>query len=248
EAGDDLLRGEAGVDLLSGGPGADILVGGDGRDEFRYSSTDEGGDRIVDFTPGIDKIRVDAAGFGGDLFPGQRVELVVATGAATFNEDGAFLYNPVSGDLFYDVSGAGFSPPVLLATLEGAPAITARDILVAGGQTPGLTVTGPGDDPRGDGPASAPPLGEDNAAPAALSDQGHASQSLERMSTSDTFDFSAFPAPASGSATASVTPEPLAATDATESTLAPLPANPDPALDAFMESLALETPDDGFAV
>ncbi len=213
-AGDDLLRGESGFDTLDGGAGKDVLVGGPGADTFVYAATSDGDDRIVDFTSGEDRIRVDAAGFGGDLFAGQRVELVVSTGAATFNEDGAFLYNPVSGQLFYDVSGAGFSAPVLLATLEGAPAITARDILVAGGTTRELTVSGPGDDPRdGDAPASPPlpapqqapeqpsspvtpvdsggagePAGDDAAAQAA--DQVHADVAVARLAP-DSFVFDA---------------------------------------------------------
>ena len=158
-AGDDFIRGETGLDFIEGGEGADTLVGGGGRDVFNYGATSEGGDTIVDFVPGIDQIRVDAAGFGGDLFIGKRVELVISTGAATLNEDGAFLYNPNAGTLFYDVSGAGFSQPVLIATLEGAPSITAGDILVSADLTLQGTRTAPAPD-RAE-PASAPALAID---------------------------------------------------------------------------------------
>jgi len=259
DAGNDLLRGENGFDILDGGEGADILVGGAGRDVFRYSSMADRGDRIVDFTPGEDQIRVDAAGFGGDLFPGQRVELVVSTGAATFNEDGAFLYNPVSGDLFFDVSGAGFSPPLLLARLEGAPAITARDILVAGDTSLKLTVAGPGADPRADSPAASPPLAaeapaaevpaepaEPALAPAieAGLDQGHAAQSMQRMSA-DSFSFDALPpSPAVPPA-----PSPDPAMEAPAAGQPGAPMAEDGELAAFLEALWLdEIPEDGHAV
>lgn len=259
DAGNDLLRGENGFDILDGGEGADILVGGAGRDVFRYSGMADRGDRIVDFTPGEDHIRVDAAGFGGDLFPGQRVELVVSTGAATFNEDGAFLYNPVSGDLFFDVSGAGFSPPLLLARLEDAPAITARDILVAGDTSLELTVTGPGADPRADSPAASPPLAaeapaaDDPAEPAqapaveAGLDQGHTAQSLQRMNA-DSFSFDALPP--SPAVPLAPSQELAMAAPAAEGPEEPgSPMAEDGELAAFLDALWLdENPQDGHAV
>lgn len=55
--GDDRLEGGDGADLLDGGEGTDRLIGGAGRDTFVF--TGGGGiDTIVDFTPGIDKIKL----------------------------------------------------------------------------------------------------------------------------------------------------------------------------------------------
>ena len=207
--GDDLIRGEAGRDIITGGFGADTLFGGAGVDEFVYREVSEGADLILDFTPGEDKIRVDAAGFGGDLFAGMNVELLVAVGAATLNEDGAFLYNPVSGALFYDRSGAGFSQPVLLATLDGAPAITANDIIVSDAAVLERTRDEPVLDERSEPAANAPsvpPPADDDERPAPVDeappreDQSSGPQQMELQAppagdpapTLSAFDFSFF--------------------------------------------------------
>ncbi|MDJ0707139.1 MAG: FG-GAP-like repeat-containing protein, partial [Leptolyngbyaceae cyanobacterium MO_188.B28] len=66
-AGDDEIRGGGGIDIIDGGDGndriiggkaRDVLTGGKGADTFVYNSVDHGGDRIVDFEAGIDKIEV----------------------------------------------------------------------------------------------------------------------------------------------------------------------------------------------
>jgi Ca2+-binding RTX toxin-like protein len=50
--GNDTLAGEAGNDVLEGGPGADRLNGGAGADQFRFVTTGDGPDTIVDFLSG----------------------------------------------------------------------------------------------------------------------------------------------------------------------------------------------------
>jgi Ca2+-binding RTX toxin-like protein len=55
--GADRLRGGGGHDVLNGGAGADTLTGGSGVDEFAFSNL-ETGDRITDFTTGVDKLVV----------------------------------------------------------------------------------------------------------------------------------------------------------------------------------------------
>ncbi|MEM0986596.1 MAG: Ig-like domain-containing protein [Pseudomonadota bacterium] len=253
DGGDDVLRGEAGFDTLDGGDGSDILFGGAGRDRFRFMSENEGGDRIIDFTPGEDRIEVSAEGFGGRLFPGQRVELVVSTGAATFNEDGAFLYNPVSGDLFYDRSGAGFSPPVRLATLEGAPALTARDIVVTADPGLDLTTDSPGTDPRSStGPSSSTAFAPPSSAPTEAADQSHATSVLGRAApppeTSEeaaAFDFTALTPKAPPPAPEPQTPPTTAPPSESPSPETGPETGPDTGLDATLEALFLEAPEDG---
>lgn len=65
--GDDLLRGGRGDDRLDGGRGddrliggadADRLIGGSGRDEFWLDAADAGSDRITDFDPRFDRLRI----------------------------------------------------------------------------------------------------------------------------------------------------------------------------------------------
>jgi Ca2+-binding RTX toxin-like protein len=64
-AANDTLIGGANADLILGNLGADEITGGGGSDSFRYQSTAESSgaagatDRILDFTPGIDRIELD---------------------------------------------------------------------------------------------------------------------------------------------------------------------------------------------
>lgn len=64
--GDDTLDGGAGNDTLDGGTGSDLLTGGAGEDVFlvsgKVTATEDGLDRIADFTTGVDRI-----GFGGSV-------------------------------------------------------------------------------------------------------------------------------------------------------------------------------------
>ena len=77
--GDDRLSGGSGNDTLHGGAGRDVLRGGGGADVFVFLPDDGGAtglpDRIVDFTPGTDRLDLDALdltltlarrGFGGE--------------------------------------------------------------------------------------------------------------------------------------------------------------------------------------
>ena len=52
----DILNGGAGNDLIMGGLGKDVLTGGADRDQFRFTSVQDFGDRITDFEIGNDKI------------------------------------------------------------------------------------------------------------------------------------------------------------------------------------------------
>jgi Ca2+-binding RTX toxin-like protein len=55
--GDDVLKGELGNDFLNGGPGNDVLTGGAGADLFGFRAA-QGADRVTDFAPGADKLRL----------------------------------------------------------------------------------------------------------------------------------------------------------------------------------------------
>ena len=66
-AGDDLLSGGGGNDRLIGGPGNDQLSGGPGSDDFQFDApldADTNQDRIVDFNPAADTMRLI-----GEAFP-----------------------------------------------------------------------------------------------------------------------------------------------------------------------------------
>jgi Ca2+-binding RTX toxin-like protein len=60
----DSLKGGDGNDTITGGLGLDVLSGGTGADLFVYKTTKEGGDKISDFTVGVDKFEFTASEFG----------------------------------------------------------------------------------------------------------------------------------------------------------------------------------------
>ncbi len=63
--GNDVLRGGNHKDFLSGGKGNDRLLGGAGADKFVFNGAEkEGNDKILDFTDGVDLLRIG----GGQSF------------------------------------------------------------------------------------------------------------------------------------------------------------------------------------
>jgi VCBS repeat-containing protein len=133
QAGDSLTGG-GGADLIQGGLGADRLTGGGGADNFRYQSvadsTGRSVDRILDFTPGTDRIELDridadslAAGnqafawIGSAEFSGSAGEL------RAFERDGSWF---VEGD----TDGDGDADLIIVLTLQGQAPLSAADFIL----------------------------------------------------------------------------------------------------------------------
>jgi Ca2+-binding RTX toxin-like protein len=124
--GDDGLSGGAGDDVIEGGFGADNLAGGDGKDVFVYQTANGGaaelialgGDRIIDFQHGQDKI--DVSGLFEDF--GIDSGNAVANGTIVLAQNGADTM------VFFDPDGAGGSAGFILATVVGVT-VTATDIV-----------------------------------------------------------------------------------------------------------------------
>lgn len=126
--GDDILSGGNGSDTLNGGSGNDTLTGGFGADEFVFQSPAEGIDNIGDFTPGEDVLVINAAAFG--LTPGSTLsagQFEAEAAPVADGADGQFLYETATGALSWDADGNGSDGPVQLATLNGAPPLSASD-------------------------------------------------------------------------------------------------------------------------
>ncbi len=130
--GRDVLNGGNGNDTLVGGTGLDSLRGGGGADSFRFLAADEGRDKIVDFTAGLDKIEFSAFGFGGGLLEDMDVGAagVFVLGTAATLPTGQILYNPANGVLSWDANGTGAGGRMQIAVLAGDPALTAADIRI----------------------------------------------------------------------------------------------------------------------
>jgi Ca2+-binding RTX toxin-like protein len=101
-AGRDRLLGQAGEDHLAGGAGNDFLKGGRGADSFLFDGLrDEGRDRIADFQPGHDTIRIDGLTYDDLAITGGRnarvtleagTEIVLRGVSAESIDEDAFLF------------------------------------------------------------------------------------------------------------------------------------------------------------
>jgi len=125
------LIGNAGANRLDGKGGNDTLQGREGADTFAFTTALGAGnvDKIFDFSGADDTIELDNAVFSalpdGALNPNA---FVVGTAAA--DADDRIIYNSTNGQLFYDADGVGGAAAVLFVTLQGAPVLTAADIII----------------------------------------------------------------------------------------------------------------------
>jgi Ca2+-binding RTX toxin-like protein len=136
--GDDALFGHGGADRLVAGTGADQLTGGAGQDTLLcgvdadsdwvyYYGLDEGGDRIIDFTPGTDRMGLI---FTHGLGLGLDASRFVANAAAMTDTGAWIIYNPANGRLQVDLNGTAAGALHDIALLVGAPALGFGDLLV----------------------------------------------------------------------------------------------------------------------
>ncbi|PSB13791.1 hypothetical protein C7B61_10490 [filamentous cyanobacterium CCP1] len=129
--GDDILLGEDGNDTLIGGKGIDTLTGGEGHDSFRFNKLNHAGDIITDFAAAGDRILIRAAGFGGGLVASAPISPnQFSLGTTAIDSKDRFIYNHLSGELFFDPDGNGCQAQVLLAVLRGAPDLSNSDIVL----------------------------------------------------------------------------------------------------------------------
>ncbi len=132
-AGDDLLSGGGGNDRLIGGPGNDKLIGGPGQDTFDFDTPPDALtnlDRLVNFIPAIDVMRLDGAAFPGLSTAGTLPAEAFQNGVAARNATVRILYDPATGILRYDADGSGSTPSVRFASLSNVPAVTNADFTV----------------------------------------------------------------------------------------------------------------------
>ncbi|MEB3339907.1 hypothetical protein [Okeania sp.] len=133
--GNDILIGAAGNDTLVGGGGADDFVLGSGK---AYKKNDLGIDTITDFQPNVDDIILDTDTFVtlksdlGEGFSIQREFASVKNKKAVAGSIADIVYDRSTGDLYYNANGAlsGFGGGGKIATLEGAPKISASDFIL----------------------------------------------------------------------------------------------------------------------
>ncbi len=113
----------------------DTLSGGAGLDRFRFDTAPNAttnADRISGFVAADDAIELENAVFAKLTKTGALAAAnfrANASGTAADTND-FVVYETDTGRLLYDADGSGAGAAVLIATLTGAPVITAADFFV----------------------------------------------------------------------------------------------------------------------
>jgi len=128
---DQSIIGNAGTNIIDGKGGSDGLWGLGGNDTFFFSTAlgPTNVDRIYDFDPIADTIRLDDAIFGG-LSLGSLSLGAFAVGPIAAQSDDRIIYDPTSGKLYFDADGIGGMAQVHFATLNAGLSLTAADFFV----------------------------------------------------------------------------------------------------------------------
>ena len=130
EIGQDVI-GNAGNNVIDGKGGADGLWGLAGDDSFLFSSTLGVGnvDHIHDFKVRDDSIWLDDAIFGG-LALGALAAGAFAKGSAATQTDDRIIYDPQTGNIYFDPDGIGGAAQILFATVGTGLKMTAADFSI----------------------------------------------------------------------------------------------------------------------
>lgn len=131
----NVIDGKAGIDRIIGGKGIDVLTGGTGADTFVFDTkvSAVNADKITDFLSGTDTLEFDISVFKGFTAAGSVAAEAFVSGAGLVkgaDADDRLIYNTTTGDLWYDADGSGRTKAVLVATLEGGPALSVDDLLL----------------------------------------------------------------------------------------------------------------------
>jgi Ca2+-binding RTX toxin-like protein len=151
-AANELLGGAGNDSLFSGGLG-DRLDGGIGADTLTGADTEMGEYFVFSAAPGaanadvifnfeffsrivLDAAAMPALGASGTFDAADARFAANSSGSAQDTSD-RVVYNTSNGQLWYDADGNGTGAAQLIATLQGAPGLTATDIVVENGTDPG---------------------------------------------------------------------------------------------------------------
>jgi serralysin len=132
---DNVIIGNGVANTISGDLGNDTLTGDAGADAFRFNTALNAStnvDTITDFAVGTDHIELD-----DDVFTHAGVVGTLAAGAfyvgsAAHDASDRIIYDPVTGNLYYDADGTGAGAAVLFAHLQTGLAPTNADFQIIG--------------------------------------------------------------------------------------------------------------------
>jgi Ca2+-binding RTX toxin-like protein len=127
------LTGNGAANTLNGKAGNDTLVGGAGPDRLLFNTapnTSTNYDKITDFDPAVDTIRLENAVYTGLTATGTLAAAAFKVGTTASTAAHRILYDPATGNLRYDADGAGGAAAVRFAQLTTKPALTNADFYV----------------------------------------------------------------------------------------------------------------------
>ncbi|AZN97417.1 calcium-binding protein [Mesorhizobium sp. M9A.F.Ca.ET.002.03.1.2] len=129
-AGSDDMRGGVGDDILNGGAGRDRLAGDPGRDVFVFDALGPANyDRIEDFNAIDDVFWLDSSAFVG-LSAGSLFAAAFVVGKQAIDDSDRIIYDKGTGDLLFDVDGAGGAAAVKFAAVDPSTFLTVDDFFV----------------------------------------------------------------------------------------------------------------------
>lgn len=128
---DNLLVGNGGDNMLIGREGNDRLQGKGGADTFVFDRAPSADniDTILDFTSGLDAIKIKGSLFGG-LANGALTAGDFHLGKQAIDSEHRVIYDRDSGDLWVDNDGIGGADAMLILTFANRAALTENDILI----------------------------------------------------------------------------------------------------------------------
>jgi Ca2+-binding RTX toxin-like protein len=126
------LIGNAAGNILSGGLGNDTLIGKGGPDRFLFKTAlgSTNVDKLTDFNPAADTIRLENLVFKALSTTGTLAAAAFRLGTAASTAAHRIIYDPATGHLYYDRDGNGPAAKVRFATLTTKPALTRADFVV----------------------------------------------------------------------------------------------------------------------
>ena len=134
EAANDSLQGGNGNDVLIGNAGSDQLTGGNGSDNFVLDSPGPAGefDTFKDFNPAEDSVTLASSAFAAlaGYAGGPLAAVAFKSGTQATTVDQHVIYNPATGNLYYDADGAGGAAMVQIAFFSTKPLLSATSFAV----------------------------------------------------------------------------------------------------------------------
>ncbi|MFN0193742.1 MAG: CHRD domain-containing protein [Aestuariivirga sp.] len=128
--GVNIIVGNTGNNFIDGKTGNDTLTGGTGLDNFVFSTAITANvDTITDFTVVDDTIRLDDAIFAG-LAGGFLTVNAFRSGAAAADADDRIIHDSATGEIFFDMDGAGGAAQVQFAAVQAGLILTRVDFFV----------------------------------------------------------------------------------------------------------------------